>query len=105
VAVRAVDLRLVALGEAGTELRPEVQTAVAALVDHHLGADMEVGEVAAVGEQVACLIAAADEDAILDLPAAGAAGEDLPAVEILAVEQRLEAVLGGSGRDGEEDQR
>src|SRR5262249_30792722 len=54
-------------------------------------ADVEVGEVAALGEQVAGR-PGADDGPVLDLPPARAVGVDLPAVEVLAVEQRLEAV-------------
>src|SRR5262249_38053628 len=92
VAVRGVDLRLVAFGEAGSVLGAEILPAVAFVVDLGLNAIAEVLVIAALAEQMAGR-ACADQHAILDRPSGLAARMLLPAAQVLAVKERLPFLL------------
>src|SRR5262245_35001634 len=88
----AVDLGLVALGKPGPERGAEILAAVALVADLGLDAEVEVGEVAALAEEMAGLFAAGDDDALLDAPLAGVLWVRLPAGEVFAVEKGNPAV-------------
>src|SRR5688572_21209859 len=75
---RRVNLRLVPT-RTHVLRRAEVQSAVAAVADHHLGAKLEVDVVAALGVQAIERAAAAGDGPVFDGPVARAAAGSLPA--------------------------
>src|SRR5262249_34064868 len=89
VDARAVDLRLVTVGEARSVLGAEILPAIALVVDAGLDAENEVLVIAALAEEMP-EVAVAGEDAVLDRPHGFIVRMAFPAGAILAVEERPE---------------